>query len=179
MQPGHAKQQDYEYGRNGTGNLFLALEPLRGWRRIQVTARRTALDFAEQLRLLVDEVYPDAETVVLVTDNLNTHSTACLYDRFPPDQARRIARKLEWHYTPEHGSWLNMAECELSVLSRQCLKRRIGSTGGTRAGSVSLARAAQCRQRHRRLALHHRRRPHQTQASVSVLRSDTCNLTKH
>lgn len=125
MRPGRERRQDYEYVRNGTSNLFLALEPLRGWRRIQVTERRTALDFAEQLRLLVDEIYPEAETIVLVTDNLNTHSIACLYDRFPPDQARRIARKLEWHYTPEHGSWLNMAECELSVLARQCLNRRI------------------------------------------------------
>lgn len=125
MQPGRERRQDYEYVRNGTCNLFLMLEPLSGWRRVQVTERRTALDFAEQLRLLVDDIYPKAETVVLVTDNLNTHSIACLYDRFPPDQARRIARKLEWHYTPEHGSWLNMAECELSVLARQCLNRRI------------------------------------------------------
>ena len=125
MQPGRAKCQDYEYVRNGTCNLFLMLEPLRGWRRVQVTKRRTALDFAEQLRILVEEEYTDAETIVLVTDNLNTHSTACLYARFPPEQALRIARKLEWHYTPEHGSWLNMAECELSVLSRQCLNRRI------------------------------------------------------
>jgi len=125
MQPRQAKRQDYEYVRNGTCNLFLMLEPLRGWRRVQVTERRTAFDFAEQLRILVEEVYPKAKTLVLVTDNLNTHSIACLYERFPPEQARRIASKLEWHYTPEHGSWLNMAECELSVLSRQCLNRRI------------------------------------------------------
>lgn len=125
MQPGRAKRQDYEYTRNGTANLFLALEPLRGWRSVHVTARRTAQDFAERLRLLVEEEYPDAETIVLVTDNLNTHAKACLYDRFPPEQALRIASKLEWHYTPEHGSWLNMAECELSVLTRQCLNRRI------------------------------------------------------
>jgi hypothetical protein len=124
LQPGRERRQDYEYTRNGTANLFLALEPLRGWRSLHVTARRTASDFAEQLRLLVEE-YPDAECVVLVTDNLNTHSTACLYARFPPAEARRIASKLEWHYTPEHGSWLNMAECELSVLARQCLSRRI------------------------------------------------------
>jgi transposase len=125
MQPRRERRQDYEYVRNGTCNLFLMLEPLHGWRRVHVTQRRTALDFAEQLRILVEEVYSDAETIVLVTDNLNTHSTACLYERFPPEQALRIARKLEWHYTPEHGSWLNMAECELSVLSRQCLNRRI------------------------------------------------------
>jgi hypothetical protein len=125
MQPGQERRQDYEYVRNGTCHLFLMLEPLRGWRRVQVTARRTALDFAEELRILVEEVYPHAERIVPVTDNLNTHSAACLYARFTPEEARRIARKLEWHYTPEHGSWLNMAECELSVLSRQCLNRRI------------------------------------------------------
>jgi hypothetical protein len=125
LQPGRGKCQDYEYVRNGTCNLFLALEPLRGWRSVYVTHRRTARDFAEQLRLLVEQVYPDAETIVLVTDNLNTHAIACLYARFPPAQARRIASRIEWHYTPEHGSWLNMAECELSVLARQCLDRRI------------------------------------------------------
>lgn len=125
LQPGRERRQDYEYTRNGTANLFLALEPSRGWRPVHVTERRTASDFAERLRLLVDEEYPDAETIVLVTDNLNTHSTACLYERFSPAQARRIASKLEWHYIPEHGSWLNMAECELSVLARQCLNRRI------------------------------------------------------
>lgn len=125
MEPGQAARQDYEYARHGTANLFLAVEPLRGWRTARVTVRRTAQDFAEQLRLLVEEDYPDAEQIVLVTDNLNTHRPACLYERFPPEQARRIARKIEWHYTPEHGSWLNIAECELSVLARQCLNRRI------------------------------------------------------
>ncbi len=124
MQPGRERRQDYEYTRNGTANLFLAVEPLHGWRSVQVTTRRTAADFAEQLRLLVEH-YPEAETIVLVTDNLNTHSTACLYERFAPEQARRIASKLEWHYTPEHGSWLNIAECELSALARQCINRRI------------------------------------------------------
>jgi hypothetical protein len=125
IRSGEAKREDYEYSREGSCNLFLKVEPLRGWRRVQVTDRRTKLDFAEQLRILVDEDFPDAEVVVLVTDNLNTHSPACLYERFDPAEARRIATKLEWHYTPEHGSWLNMAECELSVLSRQCLNRRI------------------------------------------------------
>ena len=125
MQPGQAARQDYEYARHGVGNLFLALEPLRGWRQVRVTQQRTALDFAEELRWLVDEAYPQAEKIVLVTDNLNTHTPACLYERFPPAEARRMAAKIEWHYTPEHGSWLNMAECELSVLERQCLSRRI------------------------------------------------------
>jgi hypothetical protein len=124
--PGQTACQDYEYERHGTRNLFLAVEPLRGWRKVRVTARRTAVDMAEQLRQLVDDDYPEAERIVLVTDNLNTHTPACLYERFAPHDAQRIARKLEWHYTPEHGSWLNMAEIELSVLGRQCLKRRIG-----------------------------------------------------
>ena len=125
MQPGRPARQDYEYVRHGVCNLFLAIEPLSGRRRVRVTDRRTAQDFAEQLRVLVEEDYPAAEQIVLVVDNLNTHTPACLYDRFAPAQARRIAAKLEWHYTPEHGSWLNIAECELSVLARQCLDRRI------------------------------------------------------
>lgn len=124
--PGQEAREDYEYARHGTANLFLAVEPLAGRRTVRVTERRTAVDFAEQLRRLVDEDYAEAEQIVLVTDNLNTHRPACLYQRFPPEDARRIARKIEWHYTPEHGSWLNIAECELSVLSRQCLNRRIG-----------------------------------------------------
>ena len=122
---GQPHRQDAEYERHGTANLFCWLEPLTGRCSVRVTARRTGWDFAEQLRLLVDLDYPAAEHVVLVTDNLNTHSPACLYERFEPAEARRIAQKLEWHYTPEHGSWLNMAELELSILSRQCLNRRI------------------------------------------------------
>ena len=107
------------------------MEPLSGWRSVRVTLRHTSVDFAEELRFLVDMVYPDAEKVVLVTDNLNIHSPACLYEAFPPWEARRLAEKIEWHYTPEHGSWLNygswlnMAEIELSVLHRQCLDRRL------------------------------------------------------
>jgi hypothetical protein len=125
IKPGQPARQDYEYERNGTRNLFLAVEPLVGRRTIRVTERRTAVDFAEQLRLLVEEDYPEAQKVVLVTDNLNTHSPAALYEAFEPARAHQIAQKIEWHYTPEHGSWLNMAEIELSVLSRQCLNRRI------------------------------------------------------
>ncbi len=125
MQPEQPERQDYEYVRNGVSNLFMAVEPLRGWRKVRVTDRRTAQDFAEQLRILVEEDFADADRIVLVTDNLNTHTPACLYERFEPTHARRIASKLEWHYTPEHGSWLNIAECELSVLARQCLDRRI------------------------------------------------------
>ncbi len=122
---GQTERQDYEYARNGVCNLFMAVEPLYGCRKVRVTDRRTAQDFAEQLRILVEEDYRDADAIVLITDNLNTHTPACLYERFEPVQARRIAAKLEWHYTPEHGSWLNIAECELAVLARQCLDRRI------------------------------------------------------
>ena len=127
-EPGQPERFDYEYTRNGTANLFMVSEPLLGWRAVKVTDRRTAVDFAEVVRWLVEEVHEEAETVVLVMDNLNTHKLASLYEAFPPEQARRIAEKLEIHHTPKHGSWLNMAEIELSVLSRQCLDRRIEST---------------------------------------------------
>jgi DDE superfamily endonuclease len=124
-EPGQPERFDYEYTRNGTANLFMISEPLLGWRAVKVTDRRTALDFAEVVRWLVEEVHEEAEKVVLVMDNLNTHKLASLYEAFPPEQARRIAERLEIHHTPKHGSWLNMAEIELSVLSRQCLDRRI------------------------------------------------------
>jgi DDE superfamily endonuclease len=124
-EPGQPERFDYEYVRNGTANLFMLFAPLQGWRAIRVTERRTAQDFAEIVRWLVEDLYPDAEQVVLVTDNLNTHTPAALYTVFAPEQARRIAERIEWHYTPKHGSWLNMAEIELSVLFRQCLDRRI------------------------------------------------------
>ena len=122
---GQVARQDYEYERNSTANMFMTVEPLVGKRRVRVTDRRTKQDFAKLLRCLSDEDYSDADIIVLVTDNLNTHSPACLYERFEPAEARRIAEHFEWHYTPEHGSWLNMAEIELSVLNRQCLARRI------------------------------------------------------
>jgi transposase len=125
LEPGKPRREDYEYERHGVVNLFLAIEPLRGWRRVRVTERRTKQDFAEQLRLLADEDFPDAEVIVLVVDNLNTHGPGALYERFEPEEAHRLAAKFEWHYTPEHASWLNVAECELSVLSHQCLARRI------------------------------------------------------
>jgi hypothetical protein len=126
-EPGQPERFDYEYVRNGTVNLFLVSEPLLGWRHVEVTQRRTAQDFAEVLRWVVEEVHPDAEKVVLVMDNLNTHKLASLYETFPPEQARRIAERLEIHHTPKHGSWLNMAEIELSVLSGQCLAQRLES----------------------------------------------------
>ena len=125
MEPGRPERQDYEYERHGKSNLFLSVEPLRGKRRVRLTQRRCAVDFAQELRQIVDLDYADAEVVVLVVDNLNTHGPSCLYEAFVPQEARRIAQKIEWHYTPEHGSWLNVAEVELSVLQRQCLSRRI------------------------------------------------------
>ncbi len=123
--PGRPARVDYEYERHGTSNLFLFVEPLRGWRHVRVTDRRTKQDWAHAVKELVDVHYPDAERIVLVLDNLNTHTRGALYETFPPAEARRLSRKLELHYTPKHGSWLNIAEIELSVLSRQCLNRRI------------------------------------------------------
>jgi transposase len=123
--PGSPAKEDSEYRRHGTANLFMAFEPLAGRRAVEVTERRTAVDFARFLRRLLDEVYPEADRVVLVTDNLNTHAPGSLYEAFEPAEARRLCGRIEWHYTPKHGSWLNMAEVELSVLSRQCLDRRI------------------------------------------------------
>jgi len=125
--PGQPARFDYEYRREGVANLFMIFEPLLAWRAVQVTARRTAIDFAELLRWLVEDVHDDADKIVLVVDNLNTHGPWCLYEAFEPERARRIAQKLEWHYTPKHGSWLNVAEVELAALAKQCLDRRIGS----------------------------------------------------
>lgn len=124
--PGRPERFDYEYRRNGTRNLFMLCEPLGGWRHVAVTDQRTMQDFAHQMRWLADQAYPDAQRIRVVLDNLNTHRPASLYQTFAPAEARRVLKRLEFHYTPKHGSWLNMAEIELSVLSRQCLGRRIG-----------------------------------------------------
>ncbi len=123
--PGQARRQDHEYRREGTRNLFLTCEPLRGWRHIAITQRRTRQDFAHQMRWLADEAYPEAQVVRVVLDNLNTHGPASLYETFPATEARRIVKRLEFHHTPKHGSWLNMAEIEFSVLSRSCLRQRV------------------------------------------------------
>lgn len=125
IQPGSVAKYDYEYERNGSSNLFMFFAPLEAWRHVKVTDRRTLIDFAYCMRDLVDIHFPDAETIVVVMDNLNTHKLAALYEAFEPQEARRIIERLEIHYTPKHGSWLNMAEIELSVLQRQCLKARI------------------------------------------------------
>ena len=124
-QPGQPARIEYEYQRNGTANRFVTCEPQAGWRHVVVTKHRTKPDFADQMQWLVDERYPEAEVIRVVLDQLNTHRPAALYDTFPPAEARRIRKKLEFHYTPKHGSWLNMAEIELSVLHRQCLDRRL------------------------------------------------------
>ena len=123
---GRPERYDYEYSRRGVRNLFLCCEPQRGWRHVEVTEQRTMQDFAHRMKWLVDEGYPRAERIRVVLDNLNTHKAASFYETFAPEEARRILRKLEFHYTPKHGSWLNIAEIELSVFSRQCLDRRIG-----------------------------------------------------
>ena len=123
--PGQPARHDYEYERNGTANLFMMFAPLEGWRHVEVTDRHTAVDFAHMLKDLSDTHFPKAKKIVLMEDNLNTHKPASLYEAFPAAEARRLVERFEWHYTPKHGSWLNMAESELSVLSGQCLDRRI------------------------------------------------------
>jgi len=129
VRPGRSQRYDYEYERRGTANIFMAVEPLGGWRHVTVTERRTKLDFAAQMKQLVDVHYPEAERIRVVMDNLNTHKAASLYEAFPPAEARRLLRRLEFHYTPKHASWLDMAEIELSVLTGQCLDRRIPDRG--------------------------------------------------
>ena len=126
-EPGRTAQEDYEYTRHGTANVFLLLCPLLGWRHLEVTAKRGYLQFAAVMKALVDVHFPNAEKIRVVLDNLNTHVLGALYEAFSPEEARRIAKRLEFHYTPKHGSWLNMAELEFSVLVRQCLNRRIES----------------------------------------------------
>jgi hypothetical protein len=126
VRPGQPQREDYEYERHGVANLFLFCEPLAGWREVQVTERRTPTDWAAAMRALSDRHYPAAERITVVLDNLNTHGPASFYEAFAPEEARRLAERFDFHYTPKHGSWLNMAEIEFSVLSRQCLDRRIG-----------------------------------------------------
>ena len=123
--PGRKARHDYEYERNGVANLFMLFAPLEGWRRVKVTDRHAAVDYAHVLKDLSDVHFPGASRIVLVQDNLSTHKPASLYEAFPPDEARRLVERFEWHYTPKHGSWLDMAESELGVLATQCLDRRI------------------------------------------------------
>ncbi len=125
VEPGHPARIDYEYERKGTRNLFVMVEPLAGWRHVEVTTQRTMQDDARVVRFLVDEVYPQAEYIRLVQDNLNTHTSAALYETFPPSEARRILQRVEFHFTPKHGSWLTMAESEIAILERKALSRRV------------------------------------------------------
>jgi hypothetical protein len=150
LSPGQPAREDYHYERRGVQALFMFFDPIRGWRRVEACDSRTRVDWAEQIRKLLDEDYPLARKVKLVCDNLNTHSIASLYEAFPAEEAHRLARRLEIHYTPRNGSWLNVAEIELSVLSRQCLNRRIGSPAelagelATWQGERNANRAAVC-----------------------------------
>ncbi len=125
MEPGQPQRYDYQYERHGVCNLFMFSEPLAGWRHVEVTNRRTKIDYAQQMKYLVDVRYPDAEIITVIHDQLNTHVPSSLYQAFEPAEAKRLLGKLEFHYTPKHGSWLNMAEIELSVLATQCLQRRL------------------------------------------------------
>lgn len=127
MMPGIPKRYDSEYKRNGVSNLFMIFEPLKGKRHVEVTEQRTKKDWAECMKKIVDEIYPQAKKITIIMDNLNTHTQASLYEKYAPDEAYRIAERLDIQYTPKHGSWLNMAEIEFSALSRQCLNRRIGT----------------------------------------------------
>ena len=127
MKLGQAERGDYEYKRNGTANLFMMFAPFEGWRHIEITDRRTAIDYAHALEALSDTHFKDAKKIIPVQDNLNTHKPASLYEAFLPDKARRLVERFEWHYTPKHGSWLNMAESELGVLASQCLDRRVAN----------------------------------------------------
>ena len=145
MRRGQPARFDYEYKRNGTANLFMLFAPLEGWRHVKLTERRTAIDFAHVLRDLSDIHFARAAKIVLVQDNLNTHAPSSLYEAFEPTQARRIVERFEWHYTPKHGSWLNLAESELAVLASQCLDRRIEDAAAlTREVAAWLARRNAC-----------------------------------
>ena len=125
VEPGKAERVDYEYERNGTAANFMFTEPLGSWRKVNIRQRKTSIDWANEVKELLDKDYPDTEKVILVMDNLNTHKAASFYEAFEPKEARRLAERLEIHYTPKHGSWLNVAEIELSVFTKQCLDRRI------------------------------------------------------
>jgi DDE superfamily endonuclease len=138
--PGRPERVDYEYERRGTRNLFVLVEPLAGWRHVEVTAHRTMQDYARIVRWLVDEAYPQADYIRLVQDNLNTHTPAALYETFPAAEARRILQRLEFHFTPKHGSWLNMAEIEIAILQRQALSRRLENEEALRRQVLAVER---------------------------------------
>ena len=145
MTPGQPARIDHEYQRQGVANLFMFFEPLAGQRHIRVTDRRTRQDWAIAMRELADVWYPNAETIVVVLDNLNTHNPASFYEAFPPEEAHRLTHRFEFHYTPKHGSWLNMAEIELSVLARQCLNRRIPDQSMLRSEAAAWEQERNCK----------------------------------
>lgn len=147
--PSQPAKLDYEYERRGTCNLFMMCEPLGGWRHVKVTEHRCRGDWAECIRELVDVHYPNAQKIILVGDNLNTHNGTSLYAAFPPEEARRILERVEFHFTPKHGSWLDMAECELSILTQQCLNRRIDSA--EEVARAAAAWEAERNAKHRRI----------------------------
>jgi hypothetical protein len=147
VEPGHARRYDHEYERAGTACVFLATEALAGWREVRVRPQRTAVDWAQELAALLEGRYARAEKVIVICDQLNTHTVASLYKAFPPEKARHLARRLEIHYTPTHGSWLNIAECELSVLTRQCLRTRTASVAALVRKVAPWARDRNARQR--------------------------------
>ena len=166
MKAGRPARFDYEYERNGTANLFMMFAPLEGWRHVKVTDRRTAVDYAHVLKDLADLHFANAKTIVLVQDNLNIHGKASLYEAFPAAEARRLVERFEWHYTPKHGSWLDLAESELGVLSSQCLDRRIPDKQTLIDEIGRLGTRPQCQPHQGQLALHNPQRTHQTQASI-------------
>jgi DDE superfamily endonuclease len=167
MQPGQPARHDYEYKRNGTRNIIMLLAPLEGWRHAEVTERRTAIDYAKILRDLSDIHFPKAAKIILVQNNLNTHSPASLYEAFEPAEARRLVERFEWHFTPKHGSWLNLAESELAVLSSQCLNRRIPDAANLTTEVAAWRGAPQRPQRQSQPALHDSRRPCEAEKPVS------------
>ena len=166
MAPGQPARYDYEYERNGVSAIFMLNEPLRGWREVVVGDHRTAVDFAHVIKHLVDVHFPDVEQIALVMDQLNTHTPGSLYEAFPPAEAKRLADKLEIHHTPKHGSWLNMAETELSVLTRQCLDRRIPDRDTLVHEVNAWGHNRNVNQNDIDWRFTHCRRPYQTQASL-------------
>ena len=168
--PGQPARHDYEYERNGVANLFMVFAPLEGWRHVKVTDRHTAIDYAHVLRDLSDTHFPDAAKIVLVQDNLSIHKPASLYEAFPAPEARRLVERFEWHYTPKHGSWLDMAESELGVLVSQCLNRRIADKKILRPRSQRMAGPPKQAPRQSRLAIHNRQRPRQAEETVPSVR---------
>ncbi|MFG3594811.1 IS630 family transposase [Bradyrhizobium sp. RDI18] len=168
--PGQRERYDYEYRRNGTVNLFVTFDPHRGWRNVKITDRRAAVDYAHCMRELVDVHYPDAACIRVVQDNLSIHTAGALYQAFAPAEARRILRRLEFHYTPKHASWLNMVECEISVLQRQCLGRRIDDPKRLRKRDRSMATAVKQSTRPHQMDVHNRQSPRQTRPRISNLR---------